>query len=210
MTMILRDDLAVCVLAGALCMTVVSGCASQSPLVLPPVAVPGTPLNEEEALIAKALSRALIEEKDLPGYDTLSTSDTLIVMCEYRSGQAIHKFGPGALPHSSQLNLILLTSDEVNRLSAQRYVTYLSVEILDMAADSAAIEVDLAHSYSHNSLIPRSNTVEVYDPVDDRFVLRRADIASRGAFGSSGYILSYRRVDDRWQFVRVVGEVDRN
>jgi len=208
--MVLRSELAVCALAVAFSVTAVWGCASRSALVLPGVAVPSAPMNAEEALIADALTRVLVDDQDFPDYAALRTADTLIVMSDYRSGQAMHRFGPGALPHLSLYQFVLLTSNEVRRVSEGRPLKYLSVEIPDITAEPTKIEVQLANCYSRNSLVQRSNTVVTYEPVDNIIIQRRPDIAHRAWFASDSYILSYSRVDHSWQFVRVIGQINRN
>jgi hypothetical protein len=40
----------------------------------------GTPQNDKERLISKALARAVIEERDAPGYDNLPDTSKIVVV----------------------------------------------------------------------------------------------------------------------------------
>ena len=203
-----RSSRAVLGLLAALSSALLWGCATQSAMVSLTIAVPSAPQSAEETLIADALTRALVDEQDFPDYASLRTIDTLIVLSDYRSGEAIHSFGAGALPHLSSFHFVLLTSKEVNRLSQRGRVEYLSVEIRGVTAESTRIEVRRTVRGRSDVLVPRLNSAATYEPIDDTIIQRRADIAHRGWFSTNGYILSYRRVDGGWEFVRVVGEID--
>jgi hypothetical protein len=143
---------------------------------------PGVPRDDAERLIAKALARAVIEEKDIPGYDSLPDKNNIVVSSRIGSrhgGRGKEYFTAGGLPHSADVSFTLLSPEQIEQRAAHRgSFVYVWVDWLEIKGDRGTVSIGVGLSVS------------------------RWDPASLGVTG--GYILEYRKVEGDWRFEKVV------
>ena len=170
-------------MAGTLAAIAFCGCTTVRPTVFPDVVVPSSPANDEEKVIAEAIRRAVVDQKDIPGYSNLADTDTIIVKCEFGHGAGKRGFAAGALPHTDDVHFRLMTLTDIDRLrKIYGRIHYLMVEDLEISGDVATIDIQLA-------------SVSWYPATESSTWLDGAP----GMFASAGYILQFRRQGDTWR-----------
>jgi hypothetical protein len=141
----------------------------------PEVTVPKSPKDDKEMLISHSLRRAVIEERDIPGYDRLENKDRIVICSEMLGTEPREHFSPGALPISDRVAFMLLSPEEIRRLGfCKKGFVYLYVSYVTISESTATLEL----------------------------VVSRAPIwKDRGEFHGSwagGYELLYSKRDGEW------------
>jgi hypothetical protein len=142
---------------------------------------PGTPQSDKEHLIATALARAVIEEKDVPCYDWVPDTSKVVVVnaigMDHRY-RAHEYFTAGALPHSSDVDFTLLSPKQLKqRLVHRGEFVFVHVEELHIDGDYATISISLNEAGSEWDLV--------------------------GGWVCC-YVLEYLKIDGKWQFNEIV------
>ena len=164
---------------------VLAACTSYSMRMLTQVSTPAFPLNDEEMLIAEALRRAVVDEKDIPGYEVLARMDTLVVRSEFYLDGRIRAFSAGGLPHTDKIRFVLLSRKHLTQLARLKgQLSYLFVEGVTINGDEATIHIGVASVGISSS---GSTWLE-------------GDLWSY----SKGYVLLYKKQAGTWHFVEVI------
>lgn len=141
-----------------------------------------TPADDRDALIAQALGRAVIEEKDIPDYALLQDASRIVVSNTtnpFQEGGATVTFTADALPESGEVEFILLSPEEIQRRAdEQGDFAYLFVGNVEVDGAAATIEVGTTWARSKDSTV---------------FYL-----------SGGGYRLRYQKQDGRWVFQEIV------
>lgn len=102
-------------------------------------AVPEEPRNERDGLIAMALTRAVIDEKDIPDYNLLRNKNRIILSMTTGEGELI---GPSALPASDTVRFILLGEEAIQQYAdSWGDFLYLHVNRVYVHNDTARVDV---------------------------------------------------------------------
>ena len=176
-----------CGLCILLCVIALSSCSYSSMTALMEPTLPASPHNDEEMVIAEALRRAVVDEKDIQGYQMLRDKATVVLESEFQTNRGPQSLTSGALPHTDKVRFVLLSHRQLDRLAQLRgELSWLSVERVDLAGDTATIQLGVN---SNRKMSEGSTWLEV----------------GWGMGQSEGYILSYRKEDGAWHFVKVLG-----
>jgi hypothetical protein len=155
-----------------------NGCAAQSGDSLLRITSPTAPVNDMEVLVSKTLRRAVIDQKDMPGYEYLSDGDRIIVSSRIGSGPSAASFTAGGLPYSEDLEFVLLSPEQIKQLASLRGdFPYVSVEMFVMEGRKATVQIGVTWGTSRWS--------NQWHP-------------------SRGYILLYRKQGGEWVFDKVI------
>jgi hypothetical protein len=159
---------------------VLAGCSPPLSMeALKAVTAPGVAINDEEQIISDAIRHALVEERDIPGYDLLGGTDTVVVRSTISGTGDIKSIGAGGLPAGGGLQFILLSQREVSFLARLRgELTYIGVERLSIKGDTAEIHLGI-----HRTHGPGVGGVWISH--------------------AEGYVLSYQKSEDGWHFATV-------
>ncbi len=101
--------------------------------------VPEEPRNNRDRFIALALTRAVIEEKDIPDYQLLRNKSRIILSNTTDEGELIE---PSALPASDSVRFILLGEEAIQQYAdTWGDFLYLCVNQAFVGADTARVDV---------------------------------------------------------------------
>jgi hypothetical protein len=192
--------------AGAIGLVValVAGCAI-SPGSRPEVAPPAVNY-EESSLIREALTRAVIDGKDIPRYSHLVKHNTVMVLSTLRSGQTKRSLVPLALPRGTAIEFLLVTYPRLKELARFRgRVSFLSVEIRAITPDSARIALETNDlSYTEWPDTRMWHHSEWYYSSDGSSVVRGGPPDVWWVRSSVGYELSYGKEGELWRLDKIV------
>jgi hypothetical protein len=144
------------------------------------ITTPEAPKNDSEKLIAAALTRAVIDERDIPMYYTLEDEESIVVVNAIgmdRYFNAGEYFTAGALPHSEDVKFTLLTPKQIKqRIIHKRKYLFIHVKELKILEKIGIIRIAIQKA-------------------SDQWDLERGWIGC--------YELEYERIGDEWRFSEI-------
>jgi hypothetical protein len=148
-------------------------CAFQSAESLLKTTTPAEPENDSEMVISRAVNRALIEQKDLPGYELIRERDRIVISNQIGSGPSGETFGAGGLPDSPEIAFTLLSPNQIERLASLRGdFPYLCILMLTIEEETATIQLGVlwAKSRWSHDMHPRRGYILLYHKKDAEWV----------------------------------------
>ena len=132
----------------------IAGCSTH-PIEFPLIPTSATvPENDREVIVAKALRRAFIEEKDVPDYGLIRDPQRILVSNQMGGGRSWEPLTSGALPHSDTVKFILLSPRQIERLAfCMGDFVYVQVGRPEIKGDSAAVVVSTDWATSSRSQV---------------------------------------------------------
>lgn len=138
--------------------------------------VPEDARRRFDGLVATALDRAVVRERDIPDYRLLKDADTIVLSNETGTGDPIT---PAALPHSDDVSLVLASPEHIQEVAdAEGDFLYLQVGSVDAEGDRGVITLSTTWARAKQSDL-------VY-------------------LSGGGYELQFRWDGDSWRFVKMV------
>jgi hypothetical protein len=108
-----------------------------------PVVQPGTPQDEKDAVICTALTRAAVDNKDVPDYYLLVKSPGIVVRSETRYNSVPDSIGSTSLPQSHDVRFILMTLPQIQAVAdSHEDFVYLCIPAVKINADEARVAVE--------------------------------------------------------------------
>ncbi len=107
----------------------------------------------EEALIAKALLRATIKERDIPDYGQLPDKSRIVVLNRTEwGGPQGHEITDGALPGNTSVQFVLHSKTEIQEMANQRgELVYIAIGRLLLDPGAGRVQIAVHGAVAQNT-----------------------------------------------------------